>query len=202
MNNADKKEIKQNKILDAAYEVFVGKGYSDTTMDDIVKKSDMSKGAIYHYYSSKKSLFLALIDHWETYSFPDFYTKNKKNKLASEILKDISSVVYDVFKKKKHVFLAEVEFWSLANKDEEVREKSKILYDKLLYLFELILKKGIREKEFKEIDTKIVSMSILTSLQGINWFCLFDDSEIDARLYLDTSMELLINSLKRNDNEQ
>ena len=104
MSNINKKEIKQNKILDAAYEVFVGKGYSDTTMDDIAKKSNMSKGAIYHYYSSKKSLFLALIDHWETYSFPDFYTKNKKNKSASEILKDIADVVYDVFKKKKHVF--------------------------------------------------------------------------------------------------
>jgi len=65
-------------------------------------------------------------------------------------------------------------------------------------LFELILKKGIREKEFKEVNTKVVSMSILTSLQGINWFCLFDDSRVDARLYLDTSMELLIESLKRN----
>ena len=201
MRALDKKEIAQNKILDAAYEVFVGKGYSDTTMDDIVKKSDMSKGAIYHYYSSKKTLFLALIDHWETYSFPDFYTKNKKNKPASEVLRDISGVVFDVFKKKKHVFLAEVEFWSLANKDDEVKEKSKILYNKLLYFFELILKKGIREKEFKEVDTKVVSMSILTSIQGINWFCLFDDSEVDAELYLNTSMDLLINSLKRNENE-
>ena len=89
----------------------------------------------------------------------------------------------------------------MANKDDEVKEKSKILYNKLLYLFELILKKGIREKEFKEVDTKVVSISILTSLQGINWFCLFDDSNIDAQLYLNTSMDLLINSLKRNDNE-
>ena len=201
MSNINKKEIKQNKILDAAYEVFVGKGYSDTTMDDIAKKSNMSKGAIYHYYSSKKSLFLALIDHWETYSFPDFYTKNKKNKSASEILKDIAGVVYDVFKKKKHVFLAEIEFWSLANKDDDVKEKSKILYNKLLYLFELILKKGIREKEFRDVDTKIISMNILTSLQGVNWFCLFDDSELDAQLYLNTSMELLTNSLKRNNDE-
>ena len=193
--------MKQNKILDAAYEVFVGKGYSDTTMDDIVQKSNMSKGAIYHYYSSKKSLFLALIDHWETYSFPDFYTKNKKNKSASQILKDIAGVVYDVFKKKKHVFLAEIEFWSLANKDDDVKEKSKILYNKLLYLFELILKKGIREKEFRDVDTKIISMNILTSLQGVNWFCLFDDSELDAQLYLNTSMELLTNSLKRKNDE-
>ena len=60
MKAIDKKEIAQNKILDAAYEVFVGKGYSDTTMDDIVKKSEMSKGAIYHYYSSKKSSFFSV----------------------------------------------------------------------------------------------------------------------------------------------
>ena len=101
-----------------------------------------------------------------------------------------------MFKKKKHVFLAEVEFWSLANKDKEINEKSRILYNKLLYLFELILKKGIREKEFKQINTKIVSMTILTTLQGINWFCLFEDSEIDAELYLKTSMSLLIESIK------
>ena len=112
MKTLDKKEIAQNKILDAAYEVFVGKGYSDTTMDDIVKKSEMSKGAIYHYYSSKKALFLALIDHWETYSFPDFYTK-KKNKSASEILKDITDVVYDVYKTKNMYFLLKLSFGHL-----------------------------------------------------------------------------------------
>ena len=127
------KEDKKNLILEAAFSVFVDKGYSDTTIDDIVRKSKMSKGAIYHYYGSKKELFLSLIDHWETYSFPDFYTNNKKNKSASEILKDITDVVYDVYKTKKHVFLAEVEFWSLANKDNEVKEKSKVLYEKLLF---------------------------------------------------------------------
>jgi len=201
MDKENNKRIKQNKILEAAYTVFVEKGYSDTTMDDIVKKSEMSKGAIYHYYNSKKALFISLIDHWETYSFPDFYKKNKRNESASKILKDISNVVYDVYKRKKHVFLAEVEFWSLANKDDEVKEKSKILYGKLLYLFELVVNKGIRDKEFKEVDAKVVAMSILSSLQGINWFCLFDDSSVDARMYLDTSMDLLINSLKRNGDE-
>ena len=40
-------------------------------------------------------------------------------------------------------------------------------------------------------------MTILTTLQGINWFCLFEDSDIDAELYLKTSMNLLIDGLKR-----
>ena len=68
-------------------------------------------------------------------------------------------------------------------------------------MFELVLKKGIREKEFNDVDTKVVAMSILSSIQGINWFCLFDDTKIDAKMYLNTSIDLLINSLKRKNDE-
>ena len=48
---------RKTQILNAAFSVFVEKGYSETTMDDIVQKSKMSKGAIYHYYNSKKEGF-------------------------------------------------------------------------------------------------------------------------------------------------
>ena len=53
------KDSTKTQILEAALHVFVKSGYSKTTMDDIVKKSSMSKGAIYHYYNSKKELFLS-----------------------------------------------------------------------------------------------------------------------------------------------
>ena len=58
------KKDSKTKILDAAFNVFVKNGYRDTTMSHIVSKSVLSKGAIYHHYSSKKDLFLSLIDHW------------------------------------------------------------------------------------------------------------------------------------------
>ena len=34
-------------------------------MDDIVQESNMSKGAIYHYFSSKKEVYLGVIDYWK-----------------------------------------------------------------------------------------------------------------------------------------
>ena len=58
----------KNRIMDAALQVFVSKGYSDTRMDDIVEMSGLSKGAIYHHYKSKKDLFISLIEHWENFS--------------------------------------------------------------------------------------------------------------------------------------
>ena len=139
-------------------EVFVNKGYSNTRMDDIVKASGLSKGAIYHHYASKKDLFISLIDHWEVYSFPDFYSKNGNLRSATETLIDFAKAIIDVYHVKKNVFLAEVEFRALSNQDLEIRSRSKTLYKKLLNLFELVINKGIRNGEFIDADATSVSL--------------------------------------------
>ena len=191
------KEERQYQILEAAMEVFVINGYANTRMDDIVSQSGLSKGALYHHYPSKKDLFIALIDHWEVYCFPDFYSPNGTDRTASETLLDFAKAVLDVFKEKKYVFLAEVEFWALSNQDEEINERSKSLYKKLLNLFELVLQKGVRTGEFKEIDTKVVSLIILTGFQGINWFCIFGEDQISPKTYIEESINILIQSIKK-----
>jgi len=191
------KEERQYQILEAAMEVFVLNGYANTRMDDIVSQSGLSKGALYHHYPSKKDLFIALIDHWEVYCFPDFYSRNGGDRTASETLGDFSRALLDVFRDKKYVFLAEVEFWALSNQDKEINERSKSLYKKLLNLFELVLQKGVRTGEFKEIDTKAVSLIILTGFQGINWFCIFGEDQVSPESYIEEFMDILIKSIKR-----
>jgi len=195
--SVNKQKNTKIKILDSALSVFVENGYQDTTIADIVSKSGLSKGAIYHYYGSKKELFISLIDHWEVFSFPDFYSKNNKDESASSTLKRFTEVVYDVFYKNSNVFLAEIEFWSLANKDNEIKKRSKVLYDKILKLFELVLNKGIRNGEFKKLDTKIVSIELLSVFQGINWFCLFNEDKALAKEYLKKSIDVILDGIKK-----
>ena len=191
------KEERQYQILEAAMEVFVINGYANTRMDDIVSQSGLSKGSLYHHYPSKKDLFIALIDHWEVYCFPDFYSRNGTNRTASETLLDFGNAVLEVFREKKYVFLAEVEFWALSNQDEEINERSKSLYKKLLNLFELVLQKGVRTGEFKEIDTKAVSLIILSGFQGINWFCIFGEDQVSPEAYIEESINIIIQSIKK-----
>jgi len=52
----------QQKILDAAIDVFAQKGYHDTRVDEIVDASKTSKGAVYFYFPSKQDIFLAIVD--------------------------------------------------------------------------------------------------------------------------------------------
>jgi AcrR family transcriptional regulator len=50
------------QILNAAMACFARQGYHATSMDDVVRESGLSVGAIYSYFASKEDLFLALSD--------------------------------------------------------------------------------------------------------------------------------------------
>ena len=46
----------KRRIVDTAWELFYEKGYDDTTVDDIIRLSDTSKGSFYYYFSGKDAL--------------------------------------------------------------------------------------------------------------------------------------------------
>lgn len=55
-------EATRSKILDAALDVFSSKGYHESTVDEIVERSDTSKGSVYFHFPNKQTLFIALVD--------------------------------------------------------------------------------------------------------------------------------------------
>jgi AcrR family transcriptional regulator len=54
----------RGRILHAALAVFAEKGYHRAAVDDIVRASRTSKGAVYHHFPNKETLFLALVDEF------------------------------------------------------------------------------------------------------------------------------------------
>jgi AcrR family transcriptional regulator len=52
----------QQRILDAATQVFGARGFTAATMADIVAASGASIGSIYHHFGGKKELFQAIFE--------------------------------------------------------------------------------------------------------------------------------------------
>lgn len=55
-------EVTRRKIIDAAAQLFNDVGYSNAGLGDIVQHAGMTKGALYHHFSSKEALAAAIID--------------------------------------------------------------------------------------------------------------------------------------------
>lgn len=54
-------EEKQNTIIDAALSAFAANGYKKTSVSDIASAAGISKAMIFHYFGTKKALYLYLI---------------------------------------------------------------------------------------------------------------------------------------------
>ena len=52
----------QQRILDAATDVFATRGFTAATMADVVAGSGASVGSIYHHFGGKNELFLAIFE--------------------------------------------------------------------------------------------------------------------------------------------
>ena len=55
-----KKKSVKDRIVSAAWELFYEKGYDSTTVDDIIRLSDTSKGSFYYYFDGKDALLNTL----------------------------------------------------------------------------------------------------------------------------------------------
>ncbi len=52
---------RENLILDAAEEVFFSHGFDQSTMDDVAKAAELSKGSLYNYFKNKNELCIGIV---------------------------------------------------------------------------------------------------------------------------------------------
>jgi AcrR family transcriptional regulator len=50
----------RNRLLDAAVDLFAAKGFDGTSVQEIVERAAVTKGAMYHYFKSKDDLLYAI----------------------------------------------------------------------------------------------------------------------------------------------
>ena len=72
-------EQTRQSILASARDIFYEKGYSKTTFDEIAKRINLTKGAVYWYFRNKPDIVAALINE---------YAQNHLDTLQSYILND------------------------------------------------------------------------------------------------------------------
>lgn len=57
-----KKEIRKNELIKIAYNLFITKGYENTSVDEIIAKAGIAKGTYYYHFESKEQMLEEVIN--------------------------------------------------------------------------------------------------------------------------------------------
>jgi AcrR family transcriptional regulator len=159
---------RKQQIFQAALACFNQKGYYQTTMDDIVAESGLSKGTLYWYFASKKELFVSLLQEtldpfgreWEAIVEDQSMTATQKLKASLTFFR--IQIVEQV-----DLFGLVIESWAQTYHDDDVQKLTREFYKPYLTYMDRILNEGISEGEFQIEDVQATSAVILTIFDGL-----------------------------------
>jgi len=81
------------RLLEAARNVIRAKGFAATTVDDICRAADVTKGAFFHHFGSKDALGVAAAEYWaETTS--DFFAAAPYHQPADALQRVLAYVAF------------------------------------------------------------------------------------------------------------
>ncbi len=88
------REERKKSIRDVTVELITEKGFGNTSVQDIIDRTNISKGGFYHYYANKEELFKEILEDALQYRktvLTDYRDKNKgmpRKELIVELLLD------------------------------------------------------------------------------------------------------------------
>jgi AcrR family transcriptional regulator len=203
IEKAHRVEERRRQILKAATIVFARKGYHVATMDDIVRESGLSKGAIYWYFKSKKEILLELAERFLDYdqsrieavvaSVAGFFARIRAI-LGVQVELDCESEGLDAGSLEERKLA--VELWQQCVVDPDIYAKFKKSHEFWMHFGEKLVQEAVATGEIRPIDATAVSALVIAIFNGLAWNWLLNlDNPPDQRLET-ALLDLLENGLK------
>jgi AcrR family transcriptional regulator len=120
---AEARGTARERLLDAAEAVFAESGYRGALVEDIATRAGLTKGALYWHFPSKQDLFFALIEERVDRRVLGFLALVERFGGDAEPTPEISAGLARMVDEERGLFLLMREFWSLAVREPELRER-------------------------------------------------------------------------------
>lgn len=163
------KEEKIKDILHHALHCFADKGFEAATIDDIVKRSGMSKGSIYNYFTSKEEIYLRILESGTARMFEQlesgFQGKSPTDKLKLIIGNYRDRELTEEWLNTGRIVL---EFWLYSSRIGEVRRLMVERYSRFIGMVEAILEEGKKTGDFrKDLPSRDLASLFWAMVDGI-----------------------------------
>jgi AcrR family transcriptional regulator len=179
MQNIELKEKRKEEIFEAAVHCFNEKGYAATTIEIIAAKAKISKGGLYHYFSSKKELFLELFDYRVNKYFDLMKSYMNKDDSPEERIRTLVEKAGQILKKNEDFYKFCLEFLSMGVRDPEIRKVMTAFYKNSVGTFRQLVEEGIDNGRFMEVDSAKAGRAFYFLVMGVYFTYFSVDPDFD-----------------------
>ncbi|MGS0763290.1 TetR/AcrR family transcriptional regulator [Syntrophomonas curvata] len=188
----------QNKreiILDAAAQVFSGKGYHNTRMEEIAMVAGIGKGTIYEYFDSKLQLFQAMMES----SLQAYYMRMDMPRMETLTFIERMSVLFEAHITfcREHKELTRIIFWDTEIWDEELKDWTFNLRNEKEEKLTAIIRDSIKRGEIRDVHAKLLTLLIIGCLGSLWVPITLEDWDISPSVLAAQLTDIIMSGIKK-----
>lgn len=188
----------QETILTQSFQLFLNEGYKEVSINKIINKCNISKGAFYYHFETKEDLYQQVLDRFffNYFNDADFIYDEKlsfEEKLHHFIISFVTPYEELLTLTSRNDLIYYFRFlFQAAGQNKNIQYKvNKHFYKKGFYLSLLIKDEQIKNIIKTDIDPKILAQQLLSIIMGITILNgIYDATIIKSRLI--ESIELFV----------
>ena len=159
---AERSSDKRQRIIDAAVNLFSEKGYHGATTALISKEAGVSQGLLFHYFRDKEDLFTSIVkDKYNTFT-GELERRVGNSKNAVRKLEVAVSTFLHLVQREKN--FAKMVIKEARGGGENLQELTGLGSPKILSIFRELMKEGIEQGVFREVDDEVAATCLFGAL--------------------------------------
>ena len=185
-------------IMREAQRLFATKGFNGTSINDIVKASGVSKGAIYNHFESKEQLFMTLLDNETSVGFEqlELMLDNSQSKLE-RLIAAIKYTFSNSVACPREVCMMQIEFMMTASRIDTINPVLLKRYNLIHNYFADLLEESKKDGEIRhDVDSDGLVTLVYAMLDGLAFQHATLGLQYDPEHLEKVLMELIIKDIK------
>jgi TetR/AcrR family transcriptional repressor of nem operon len=168
MMNLTKGEKTQARILRSAMTLINTRGYTNTSINDIIKASGVQKGNLYFHFSSKDCLCLALIEEAKK-EYLAYLESSMKSERPLEKINDILNAI--LARHRKMNFIGGCIFGNMALEMTDINSRFSAVIKEVFHEWQQLLANLLQDAQMRgdldnELDPLPMARFIVASIEG------------------------------------
>lgn len=150
-----RKDARPEELVAAALDLFVEQGFAGTRLRDVAKRAGVSKGTVYLYFKSKEELLRAAVrDSVVPIVDEGDDIEVEAEGTSAELLRQLLQRWLEEFEERGLAGVPKLVMSEAGNFPELAQDYMTHVVQRSRRLFARVIKRGIREGEFRKVDVR------------------------------------------------